>query len=49
MGGGETSCCQRDRERSERKGVASAVEVERVWLGEVVVGIGVELGRMALM
>ena len=46
IGGGETSCCQRERERSERKG--DVCEGSR---GEVfVVGTtGVELGRMALM
>ena len=48
MGGGETSCCHSERERSERKGVLSAAERERVCV-PVVVGTGVELGRMALM
>jgi hypothetical protein len=48
MGGGETSCCQSDRERSERKGEESAIEGAREWPGSVV-GMGEELGRMALM
>jgi hypothetical protein len=48
MGGGETSCCQRERERSDRKGEESAIEGAREWLGSVV-GMGEELGRMALM
>ena len=48
IGGGETSCCHSERERSERKGVLSAAERERLCV-PVVVGTGVELGRMALM
>lgn len=47
IGGGETSCCQRERERSERKGEVSGIDGVRVRLPSV--GTGVELGRMALM
>ena len=46
IGGGETSCCQRERERSERKGV---VVVDEVSLEGGVVDTGSEFGRMALM
>lgn len=44
IGGGETSCCQSERERSERKGVGAAAVLG---LGDGCKGS--ELGRMALM
>lgn len=48
MGGGETSCCQRERERSERKGVELAADKGRLAdAGKS--DRGALLGRIAVM